>query len=211
MTTDAAAQPPDIAGLDAAFVASARDARALLHGLDDAAGIWRAGPASWSVAECLDHLAVANRVYLDAMRPVAERAMARGRTRRGPARPGFLGALFVRWMEPPVTSRQRMTAPAKIRPRVGPSLPEAAARFFATHEEVRAFLARYAAIDLAGVRFPNPFVAWIRFSLATGVHVLAAHERRHLWQAWNVRRAAEGAAASPAHVAPGAAIAAVEP
>ena len=194
MAADTAFDHPDLAGLDAAFAANARDARALLHGLDEATGIWRAGPASWSVAECLDHLATANLVYLEAMRPAAERAVARGRMRRTPARPGVLGGLFVRRLEPPVTPRQRMKAPKTIQPRVGPSLSDAAARFFAAHEEVRAFLARYAGIDLAGVRFPNPFVFWIRFSLATGVHVLAAHERRHLWQAWNVRRAAEGAA-----------------
>ena len=30
----------------------------------------------------------------------------------------------------------------------------------------------------------------IRFSLATGRHVIATHERRHLWQAWRVRRIA---------------------
>jgi len=33
----------------------------------------------------------------------------------------------------------------------------------------------------------------VRFSLATGLHVIAAHERRHLWQAWRVRANAERA------------------
>jgi hypothetical protein len=61
---------------------------------------------------------------------------------------------------------------------------------------VRTFLRRYAHIDLAGVHFPNPFIRGIRFSLATGLHVIAAHERRHLWQAWRVRQAAEGAVAA---------------
>lgn len=42
------------------------------------------------------------------------------------------------------------------------------------------------------LRIPHPFVRGIRFSLATGLHVIAAHERRHLWQAWRVRRALEG-------------------
>jgi hypothetical protein len=44
------------------------------------------------------------------------------------------------------------------------------------------------------VVFPNPFIRGVRFSLATGLHVLEAHERRHLWQAWNVRRAMSSAA-----------------
>jgi hypothetical protein len=46
------------------------------------------------------------------------------------------------------------------------------------------------------VRFKNPFIHGVRFSLATGLYVIAAHERRHLWQAWRVREAAEGAAAA---------------
>jgi len=38
--------------------------------------------------------------------------------------------------------------------------------------------------------------SYVRFSLATGLHVISAHERRHLWQAWRVRQPAERALAS---------------
>jgi hypothetical protein len=65
------------------------------------------------------------------------------------------------------------------------------ADFVASQEMVRTFLRSYAEIDLAVVRFPNPFIPGLRFSLATGLHVIAADERRHLWQAWRVRRAFE--------------------
>jgi len=67
--------------------------------------------------------------------------------------------------------------------------------FLASQQDVRRFLQAYAGIDLASVRFPNPFITGVRFSLATGLHVIAAHDRRHLWQAWNVRREAERRAA----------------
>ena len=72
-------------------------------------------------------------------------------------------------------------------PRPSPPLADAESAFFAAHADVVRFLERYAEIDLAGVRFRNPFIPAIHFSLATGLHVLAAHERRHLWQAGNVR------------------------
>jgi hypothetical protein len=183
----------DISALDAALDDAERDMRNLVAGLSEAAGTWRSAPAAWSVAECLDHLATANRVYLAAMRPSAERALARGRLRRRPARPGLIGGWFVAMLEPPVTKRRRMKAPRTIVPRVGPALADAAQAFLASQQDVRAFLHRYAAIDLARVGFPNPFITGIRFSLATGLHVIAAHERRHLWQAWNVRRAADAA------------------
>lgn len=188
--------PHDIAILENAFDAVERDARALVTGLSERSGAWRPDANSWSVAECLDHLAVANRVYLRAMQPVAERTLMQGRRRRGPAQPGVIGRWFIRTLEPPVTSRFKRVAPERIRPRRAPSLGDSIGQFLASHDEVRAFLRRYADIDLAGARFPNPFVRGIRFSLATGVHVIAAHERRHLWQASRVRQAAEHAVAA---------------
>jgi hypothetical protein len=190
------ARPADIAALESAFDAVERDARALVDTIDEVQGAWRQDAGSWSVAECLDHLATANRVYLGAMRPAAERGLASRRLRRGPAVPGMIGRWFVRSLEPPVTPRFKGRAPEKIRPRQSPALADAAAQFFTSQDEVRQFIDRYAAIDLAGIRFPNPFIRGVRFSLATGLHVLAAHERRHLWQAWRVYEAAASAAAA---------------
>ena len=186
----------DLVRLGAAYDAAAADARALVSGLGEALGTWRAAPESWTVAECLDHLAAGNRVYLEAMRPPAERAIAEGRLRRGPARPGLIGGWFARSLEPPARPWFRTKAPRKIRPRVSPPLGDAAAAFLGSQEDLQAFLRQFAPLDLSGVTFPNPFIGGIRFSLATGLHVLAAHQRRHLWQGWNVRRAAERAAAA---------------
>ena len=186
----------DIVVLEDGFDTIERDARALVDGLTERAGAWRPDTNSWSVAECLDHLAIANRAYLRAMEPVAERASMQGSTRRGPAQPGVIGSWFVRTLEPPVHPRLRTRAPQSIRPRHAPSLADAITQFLASHEEVRTFLRRYAHIDLGGARFPNPFVRGLRFSLATGLHAVAAHERRHLWQAWRLREAAERAVAA---------------
>ena len=99
----------------------------------------------------------------------------------------------MRTLEPPAKAFSKRKAPRSIEPRTSPALIDAVHGFLESQEEVRTFLRRYADFDLAGVRFPNPFVPGVRFSLATGLHVLAAHERRHLWQAWRVRRAAEQA------------------
>jgi hypothetical protein len=186
--------PSDLHALEQAYDAAERDARAVTDGLTEALGTWRAEPLSWSVAECLDHLAVASRVYIAAMEPSAADALANGRRRQGPAMPGVIGRWFVRTFEPPVKPRFKIKAPRKIRPRVSPPLADAAAAFLASQTELQRFLRTYAAIDLAGVHFPNPFIKGVRLSLATGLHVLAAHNRRHLWQAWNVRRAAEQSA-----------------
>jgi hypothetical protein len=105
----------------------------------------------------------------------------------------LIGQLFVRSLEPPARWWSRLKAPRIIRPRTAPPLAESFAGFVASHEGLRAFLSANADLDLTGIRFRNPFVRGIRFSLATGLHVSTAHERRHLWQAWQVRHKLERA------------------
>ena len=191
---------PDIRDLRDQLDAAERDALLLVANLGERQGRWHPETGSWSVAECLDHLATANHLYIQAMKEPAIRAREQGRFRRSPAVPGFVGQWFVRTLEPPVKTFFRMKAPRSIVPRVAPSLASAVARFAASQDEVREFLRANADLDLARVRFPNPFVRGIRFSLATGLHVIAAHERRHLSQAWRVRRAAETAVAELSRV-----------
>ncbi len=190
MTAPVAAE---LVALDEALAANGQEAQTLVAGLTEAQGGWRPAPGSWSIAECLDHLATANRVYLDAMTPPAARALSEGRRRRRPALPGVIGRWFIGSLEPPAKPLYRRKAPRLIAPRNAPPLADAVAAFLASHDAARGFLRRYADIDLASVRFPNPFVRGVRFSLATGLHVIAAHERRHLWQAWRIRRGMEAA------------------
>lgn len=182
---------PELQALDDQLDAAARDAQAVASGLSEERGCWCPQSGSWSVSECLDHLAITNRVYLTAMEPAARRAHEQGSKRGDPALPGVIGRLFIKGLEPPVKPRFKMRAPRKIRPRVQAPLPDALASFLASQDGVRAFLRANEELDLAHIRFANPFLPGVRFSLATGLHVIAAHERRHLWQAWNVRRLAE--------------------
>jgi hypothetical protein len=178
--------PADIKALDEGLTAQEREAETLVAGLTEADGGWRPAENSWSVAECLDHLATANRIYLAAMREPAVRAREQGRTRRRPALPGFFGGLFARSLEPPPSKLSKLKAPGKIRPRTAPPLSDAFAAFMASQRDARAFLREFANLDLASITFPNPFIAGLRFSLATGLHVIVAHDKRHLWQARRV-------------------------
>jgi hypothetical protein len=59
--------------------------------------------------------------------------------------------------------------------------------FLASNDELACFVAETARVDLRSIRFRNPFVGVLRFSVATGLLVLLAHERRHIWQADQIR------------------------
>jgi hypothetical protein len=183
--------PPDIADVIEELCAADSDAEGLITGLSEAQGTRRLSADTWSVSECLDHLATANRVYLNAMREPAQRARARGQFRQRPAKPGLAGRWFVYTLEPPPRWWSKLKAPRVIRPRPTPPLADAFAEFIASQADAREFFTVNADLDLASIHFPNPFVRGIRFSLATGLHVIAAHDRRHLLQAWHIRRALE--------------------
>ena len=187
--------PPEIHSLVDEYASAEGDARALLAGLHDDLGVWREHSSSWSVAECLEHLALTNAMYLGAMLPAAAKARTEQRLRRRPAQPGIVGSLFLRVIEPPVTPLRKISAPTKIRP-VRQSLADAIAAFFREHGQATSFLRENADLDLADIPFANPFIPGARFSLATGVHIVVAHERRHLYQAWRSRRAGEAALAA---------------
>jgi hypothetical protein len=171
----------EIQNLDDAFVAVKKDAESLIAGLTEEQAAWRPNPAAWSVAECLDHLALTNRIYLATMQPVADEARRQNKMRRRPALPGFFGAKFVSALEPPPKIKSK--APKSIKPRTAPTLADVSAAFLASHADAHNFLRANADLDLATITFQNPFIKFLRFSLATGLHAIPAHERRHLHQA----------------------------
>jgi hypothetical protein len=180
----AAPLPADIQEILRALDDSDRRAEALVRDLDEERFNWRPDERSWSVAQCLDHLNVANLAYLAPMRAALERAGWKGRVRRGAIQPGFLGRWFVATLEPP--PKRRLPAPKKIVPAARKGRDEVIGEWRRIQAEVKDLLRAGAGQDLNGIRFVNPFLSLIRFSLGTGFQVIAAHERRHLWQAERV-------------------------
>jgi hypothetical protein len=170
--------------------AAEQDARALVAGLDETRGQWKARPDAWSIAQCLDHLGNVNRAYLAAMEPVAAKARGAGRKGSSTLRAGVVGGWFARSMEPPVKA-VKMKSPKTVVPRQEPALEESFASFLAVQAAIREFVRKNADLDLSSIRFRNPFVPVLRFRVAAGLLIMTAHERRHIWQAWQVRKAQE--------------------
>jgi hypothetical protein len=181
--------PLDLPALVAQYDAATADAEALAAGLSEAQGRWRHRPGAWSVAECVSHLAVLNRTYLDGLARTVADARAAGRTGRGPWRLSWFGRTFTRAMGP-VTGNglgRKLPAPAAYVPPSDVTLAAALADF---REVQRALVERVRAadgLDLDAILVRSPAWPMLRFSLLTAFAALAAHERRHLAQARRVR------------------------
>lgn len=144
------------------------------------------GGRRWSIAQCLDHLASVNALYTAAIRKGLNEAHARGWKRTGPAAPGFLGRKFVALLEPPVTRRAR--APEKVHPKPRRSRVEIMKAYRDAHDDLRRLVSECALLDVNRATFPNPFFGLVRVKVSTGLHILPAHDRRHLWQAEQVEK-----------------------
>jgi hypothetical protein len=165
----------------------ARETDRLVQGLDDGQANWRPGDGrGWSVAQCLDHLALTSNTYLDAIEAAMRDAPTRDAPLAAPVRPGWFARWFIRQLEPPV--RLRMPAPGRIVPAPRRAIGEAADAFLASLDRYRTALGAAARVEANVLRFANPF-APVRFTVGAGLVVIVAHDRRHLWQAWNVKAA----------------------
>jgi len=142
------------------------------------------GGASWSICQCLDHLARINRIYCQALLEATAHS-TRGKSATVGAKPGWFGRLFVSNVEPP--ARIRVKAPKKLIP-VAKGDPQVALQEFVdSHSAVRRVIASWDEMDFNRIRFHNPIIVLFPFTVATGLLIINAHDRRHLWQATRVK------------------------
>jgi DinB superfamily len=189
MATGDASLPDDLREIQTQLETSDREAHALLRELNEEQLNWRPDERSWSIAQCLDHLSVTNRIYLAPMLQKIDQARKAGAVRREPIRPGFVGRWFLGHLEPP--PKLRMPAPRKVVPAARKERAELIEDWRRTQGELIAVLHEAAGIDVNATRFVNPFSSLLRIRVGTGLQIIAAHERRHLWQAQQVRGRAE--------------------
>lgn len=171
--------------LRAEFEAAGADARELLAGIGDAAFNWRRAPGTWSMAECLDHLNITGRKYLRALDRAIEDGRRNGLVGAGPFRYGLLEGWTVRAMDAPPMFKVK--APRAFVPASDGRRDELLAAFLALQGEFTDRLARAEGLDFAKVKARSPVSRHLKFSLGKAFAGIAAHQRRHLWQARQLR------------------------
>ncbi len=163
------------------------DGRAVAAGLTDAQFNWHAGPGRWSIADCLQHVNVGVSKTL----PAFDRAIAQGRSKRqlapGPFRYGWFSRWMISSMEPP--PKWRMRAPRIMRVPVGATYraTDVVAEFLSIRDQLAARVRQADGLDLAKVRTISPVSSLLRLPLGAYFAFIIAHDRRHVWQARQVR------------------------
>jgi hypothetical protein len=168
-----------------AFELRANDltAQTLAAGLTDGQLNWQPAPGSWSVGQCLEHLCITNEFYLTSI------SVALKEKPDSPVEqitPGRFGRWFIRSFVEPSPNSKRAPAPPKIRPAARVDLA-VLDRFLSGNKSCRELILRARGKNVNHIRFWNPFVRGVRFTVGTGLEIITSHERRHLLQAERVR------------------------
>jgi hypothetical protein len=181
---------PDLAILVTEIEANLSHLETIVHGLTDAQFNWRPEPGRWSIAECVAHLNIVDGGDLAPIQAAIEEAHARKISGSGPFTYGYFSKKFVASMEPPVT--RKFKAPKAYVPPPDAPLDKTVAEFRRIGAELRRLTVNANGLHLGRVKCPLPALPpllrpFVKMPLGARLALLTAHDRRHLWQAEQVR------------------------
>jgi hypothetical protein len=156
-------------------------ARTLVESTDGRVFTVRPHPNDWSAAECLSHLTLTGKAFIPVIQEaIAKAKKSRTKGRRMPHIDVFGTAL--RWfMEPPV--RRHLKTAAPFVPRAARPKFEAWAEFASVQSQLMYEALEANDVEFRAVRVQSVFDRRIHYTLYWAFRIIAAHERRHLWQA----------------------------
>src|SRR5262245_38852451 len=155
-------------------------------GRPDAQFNWQPAPGRWSIAGCIDHLnKSAAQLFIPKIDAAIARARAEGLKSSGP----FAYSAFERWCvktndAPP---RMRFKAPKRLHPAPHLSLDDVRGQFLRWQDELSSRLREADGLDLARAKETSP-IPLVKWSLGAFFQLMLAHERRHIFQARQLRQ-----------------------
>ena len=179
---------PDIAMLITEIEANLSHAESITHRLTREQFQWRPAPGRWSIGECFAHLNVTNGFAVKSI----EAGIAKGRDKKGegPFQYGFIVRKFIASQEAP--GKQKFKAPKIFLPPADIDLDATIAEYRRVSSELKRLTREADGLHLARIKIEMPALpvvlrAFVKMPLGGQLLLTTTHDRRHLWQAEQVR------------------------
>ena len=173
-----------IEGLVLQLQAASQEVPGLIGGIGADQFNWAAAPGRWSIGQCLEHLNITTERYLPVLSKAIADGRAAGRTSTVPLTMGFFERWFLQLMEPP--PRMKAKSPKAFTVTRELPLEATVVRWNGLQAKLGDCIRSAEGLDFRRIKVRSQF-GRISFSLGGTFLILLAHERRHLWQARQVR------------------------
>ena len=130
----------------------------------------------WSAAECIVHLSISSEQFLPVLRDAISKSAKKPRT----PKMDLLGRILAWFLEPPIRKKVRTSQP--FVPKAVRTKADAFGEFAGLQEKLLELLREARTVDMSS-KIVSPFDKRVRYNIYSAFRVIAAHERRHLWQA----------------------------
>ena len=148
---------------------------------------WNPQPGSWSIAQCLNHLAKTTQLYAPGIDRVLAKAVRIDPT-SAPYSPGWIARKMVSVVGP--GQKRTLKAPKKFKPEPNPET-DGLEDFIGWQEWAVNRMGAARMLDLNRPKLPSPALPLLRFSLGEAFELILGHNQRHLDQALAVRNREE--------------------
>lgn len=146
---------------------------------------WKPSPTSWSIAECLDHLLIADGSYFDDLNKIAAGTYKMNFLEKYSPFTYFCGKILKDQLREKVN--KKMTAPKKFTP----TASNKPSNFVQTYLEnlclFLGYISKCGDIDVDKTTITSPIYSIVTYSLRDAFKFLIEHEHRHINQAIRVK------------------------
>jgi DinB family protein len=176
----------DLAGCLKAAAAIEADLTRLATALTEAQFHAPPRAGGWSVGYCIEHLVLTGQALLPKWDAALKKAAEAKRLDDAVFPYAWWQRRILEFAENPSRLKQRTTPP--FLPYSRQSIEATVRRFLGMHREMAGRLAGSRGLNVRRTKVQSPSISWIRYGLGFSFDLALAHERRHLHQAWRVRR-----------------------
>ena len=146
---------------------------------------WKPAAERWSVAQCLEHLIVANKGFFPIFDSIVKGDHKTKAMERVPVLPKLWGKLIVNSQRP--TSTRKYKAPKRFQPAQSDLRETIVKDFVDQQDRVMEVMKATQGLDHDALIITSPVAGFITYSLMDAFRRIVVHEQRHILQAKRVK------------------------
>lgn len=146
---------------------------------------WKPSAESWSIAQCLDHLIVADGVYFSDLKKITERTYKMTFLEKYSPFSRICGRILKNRLQEQIG--KKMTAPKKIQPSASEMKIEVIESYHKNLDTFLAYVSNCQNIDIDKTIITSPLISIVTYCLRDALYFLIQHEHRHINQAIRVQ------------------------